>query len=84
MASEDHPKGNQYLRYKLTPYLTTFSKYTLAVAFSLVAFSALDGGLSEAMVFVFLFLVTAGRIYRDIGTASGCCVAAIKKQKHAK
>ncbi|WP_114751796.1 glycosyltransferase [Pleomorphovibrio marinus] len=84
MASEDHPKGNQYLRYRLTPYVSKFSIYSLAVAFSLVVFSSLDGGLSAAILFLSLLLILVGRIYWDICTASGCCAAAIKKQKHAK
>jgi hypothetical protein len=83
MASEDHPKGNQYLRYKLTPFLSKFSKYCLAVAISLIAFSFLDGGVREALLFLSLLLVLSGRIYWDISTASGCCEVAIKKQEHA-
>ena len=84
MASEDHPKGSQYLRYRLTPYLSKFSKYSLAVTTSLVVFSSLDGGFGSAVLFLSLLLVLTGRIYWDINTASGCCSAAIKKQKHAE
>jgi O-antigen biosynthesis protein len=80
MASEDHAKGSQYIRYRIMPKITILAKLCLLFISSISIASFIDGNLFAFTVFSFLLLIIMGRIFWDCSIAAGCSVHAINKQ----
>ncbi|RPA68613.1 glycosyltransferase [Cyclobacteriaceae bacterium YHN15] len=80
MASEDHAKGSQYIRYRITPHFTILAKISLLFILIITVAALIDLNLFAFAGFSFLLLMILGRIYWDCSIAAGCSVHAINKQ----
>ena len=81
MASEDHAKGTQYLRFKIFPRISSLSKYLLLFLLILIGISIIDEASIAYSSFSSILILLLLRIYLDCSTAAGCCMKAIEKQR---
>ena len=81
MASEDHAKGHQYVRFKILPVISSLSRYLLFFAVLLTLLAFMDQSYTAMYIFLALMGLVTFRMILDIGTASGCCHKAFKLQE---
>jgi O-antigen biosynthesis protein len=80
MAAEDHAKGTQYLRFKLTPSISSLAIYPLIFSFVIATLAIFENSWILTLVSVGFSLLLMIRIFWDCSIASGCFFKAIEKQ----
>jgi uncharacterized Tic20 family protein len=81
MASEDHPKGTQYLRFRLSATISLIAKFVVFFILILLSLAIIDHSWTATAIFSGVLILLLIRIFWDCSIASGCCIQAIEKQK---